>query len=350
MNEWKRLMISPDASILHGIKVIDDNAMQTALVVEPDGRLAGVVTDGDIRRALLRAVPLDSPVKLIMNATPKTASVAASEEAVLHLMQHHRIQVVPVLDASGRVARVVTLSELLHLDEAPNPVVLMAGGLGSRLGPLTQDSPKPLLEVGGRPILETIIRAFARHGFRKIYISVNYLGEMIERRFGDGGEFGVEIAYLRETMRLGTAGALGLLPTRPEQPFIVMNGDILTSLNFRKLLDFHMQSGATATVAVTEHMMQVPYGVVDVDDNNRMVNLVEKPSSVHFISAGIYVLAPETLDLIPPQTPFDMPSLLRRLMQRKDYPAVYPLHEYWQDVGSPRELEQARQEFRRYFS
>lgn len=337
-------LLRPDAAILEAIACIDRTGLRIALVVDGDGRLTGTVTDGDIRRALLRALPLSTRVAEIMTRNPRMAPAGSDDAGLFRLMRALRIQHLPLVDEEGRVVGLRTLESLLENPRRPNRVVLMAGGLGSRLGPLTRRVPKPMLPVGGRPLLETILETFADQGFYRFSISLNYLADTIRGHFGDGSRWGVEIDYLHETRRMGTAGSLTLLPTRPEEPFLVMNGDILTSVDFRQMLEFHQENEAAATMAVHEHTLQVPYGVVEVA-GHRLVGVTEKPTHHHFINAGIYVLDPDVLNMIPDGTYFDMPELFLRLMGEGRTTVAFPIREYWLDIGQPQDLQRAETEF-----
>jgi NDP-sugar pyrophosphorylase family protein len=220
----------------------------------------------------------------------------------------------------------------------------MAGGLGKRLGSLTQSCPKPLLKIGGTPILEIIVNRLAEQGFRKLFISVNYRGEMIEDHFGDGARWTADIQYLREPERLGTAGALSLLPERPPQPFVVMNGDLLTKLNLKHLLDFHREHRAKATMCVREYQFQVPFGVVQADEH-RLLGIDEKPTHRFLVNAGIYALDPDVLDLVPKNQMFDMPHLFEKLVATGHETMAFPIREYWMDIGRMDDLEQAASEY-----
>jgi NDP-sugar pyrophosphorylase family protein len=225
----------------------------------------------------------------------------------------------------------------------------MAGGLGTRLRPLTDDIPKPLLKVGNKPILETIIRNFAEHGFVNITISLNYKGDMIKDYFGDGSDFGVNIDYVEENKRLGTAGALSLLKENPHEPFFVMNGDLLTDVNFSHLLDFHSFGNSTATMCVREYEYQVPYGVIQTKDSD-ITSIVEKPIQKFFVNAGIYVLSPSVFNDIPENEFFDMPTLFNILIEKQKKVSSFPIHEYWLDIGRMSDFEQAQSEYFRIFS
>lgn len=225
----------------------------------------------------------------------------------------------------------------------------MAGGLGTRLRPLTQDIPKPLLKVGNKPILETIIKNFANHGFVNITISLNYKGEMIKDYFGDGSNFGVNIDYVEENMRLGTAGALSLIENKPNEAFFVMNADLLTDVNFSHLLDFHSFSNSDATMCVREYEYQVPYGVIEVEESN-VTSIVEKPIQKFFVNAGIYVLSPKVFDYIPKNEFYDMPTLFNTFIEKEKRVISFPIHEYWLDIGRMSDFEQAQSEYFRVFN
>lgn len=344
MKDWKKVLVAPGLSIRDTVRVIEAGNQQIALVVGEGGHLLGTVTDGDVRRGILQGAPLDGPVAAIMNDNPVTAAVGDNPVDILYLMKRLRISQVPLVDEAGVLQGLETLSALLAPRGRENTVVLMAGGLGSRLGSLTRDVPKPLLQVGDRPILETILTSFAEAGFQRFYISVNYKAEMVCEHFGDGSRWGVEIDYLHEPSRLGTVGALSLLPEKPTAPVIVMNGDIMTRVNFPALLDFHARNKAAATVCVREFTNTVPYGVVRMQDA-RLTNIVEKPSEKVFVLAGIYVLSPQLVDMIPPGEYCDMPDLLQAAMG-KDMPVVgFPIHEYWLDIGRLEDFQRAHQDY-----
>lgn len=344
MTHWKEIMISPSTAILKAIEIIDAGAMKIALVVDENNCLLGTVTDGDIRRGILRGVALDEEVQNVMNPNPITARSTETKETVLAIMKLKRLHQIPIIDGQGCVVGIEILDNLLKSNFRENWVMLMAGGLGTRLRPLTDDAPKPLLKVGSKPILETIMDNFIEYGFRKFYLSVNYKAEMIEEYFGDGSRWGVEIRYIHEDKRMGTAGALGLLSEKPTQPLVVMNGDLLTKVNFQQLLDFHIEHRAQATMCVREYDFQVPYGVVKVD-KLKLIGIDEKPIHKFFVNAGIYVLDPAALDLIPKNEFFDMPSLYQKLMDLNCETVVFPIREYWMDIGRKDDFERANGEF-----
>jgi dTDP-glucose pyrophosphorylase len=339
--------VTETTSILETIRVIGDGSLQLALVCR-DGRLLGTATDGDIRRAILASVPLDSPISTVMNRSPITSPVGTSNSAALNLMRRHSIHQLPIVDTEGRVVDVKLIDDLALAKQSDHWVVLMAGGLGSRLKPITDDIPKPLIRVGDRPILETVLSGFVKAGFDKFFISINYKAEMIREFFGDGSAWGVEISYLEEKERLGTAGALALLPERPRRPFFVMNGDLLTTVNFEQMLQYHRQHQAFSTVCVREHSVTVPFGVIDFDDH-RLLGIREKPTQKFFVNAGVYLLDPGVLDHLVANEAVDMPALIERTIAHGKQSVVFPLREYWIDVGRLDDLQRASDEFQRIF-
>lgn len=348
MNRWHMARIAPEKTIRDAIRTIDEGAIRIALVVDGENRLLGTVTDGDIRRGILRGVALEEAVTRVMNPHPTTARADEGQDTILERMKQTRLHQIPVVDGQGRLVTVEILDELLQTRHRDNWVMLMAGGLGSRLRPLTDECPKPLLKVGSKPLLEIILENFLEYGFRRFYISVNYKAEMVKEHFSDGSRWGIEIRYVHEDQRLGTAGALSLLAERPALPLIVMNGDLLTKVNFQHLLDFHAEHRARATMCVREYDFQVPYGVVRID-NHRVLGIDEKPVHRFFVNAGIYVLEPEVLDLIPSGTYFDMPELFTKLIDRKDETTVFPVREYWLDIGHMEDFARANGDFPEVF-
>lgn len=344
MKNWKEILIEPETSIKRAIEVIDNSALQIAIVVNQDKCLLGTVTDGDIRRGILKGISLEETVDKVMNTSP-TVVRENEKDKILFVMRSKKLRHVPVVNSENRIIGLEILEELLQQDKRNNLVVLMAGGLGSRLRPLTNDCPKPLLKIGSKPILQTILESFVDSGFSKFYISVNYKAEMIEEYFGTGFKWGVDIKYLHETQSMGTAGALGLLPEKPKDPIIVMNGDLITNVNFQRLLEFHLENKAQATICVREYDFKVPYGVVKVD-NNRLVGIDEKPVHKFFVSAGIYVLEPKILDLIPRDSFYDMPTLYERLIKLNYETIAFPIREYWLDIGHMDDFEKAKGDYK----
>jgi dTDP-glucose pyrophosphorylase len=347
---WRDIALGPDTPMRESMEVLDRGAMQIALVTDPDGcHLLGTVTDGDIRRAILRGKGMETPAWDFMNPNPVTGLLEEGRESWQRTMQRHTLRHLPLLDAEGCVVDLVRY-ELPREPGRANPVVLMAGGLGIRLRPLTSQVPKPLVKVGSRPVLETLVERFADQGFSDLYLCINYKGELIREHFRDGSRWGVHITYLEEQRRLGTAGALSLLPERPKEPVIVMNGDLLTRVDFVRLLDFHRRQGFAATMAMREYRHQVPYGVLQLGDGYRITQLVEKPVQRYQVSAGIYVLEPRVLELVPQGSYYDMPILFGELIARKDPVGSFPLRDYWIDIGRLEDLEQAHADFAEIFA
>jgi dTDP-glucose pyrophosphorylase len=344
MTPWTRLTVQPPVTIREAIAAIDAGGMQIVFVVDEAGRLLGTVSDGDVRRAILRGVSLESPATEIMNPQPLVARPDGDRDLLIANMRASQIHRVPVVDAEGRMIGLEVFDKLLRPALRDNVVVLMAGGRGTRLQPLTNERPKPMLMVGDRPILETILLNFIEHGFHRFYISVNYKADMVKEHFGTGSRWGIDISYLEETSEMGTAGCLTLLPEAPVQPILVMNGDLLTRVNFQVLIDFHQSHGAEATMCVREYDFQVPYGVVKLD-RDRFVGIEEKPVSRFFVSAGIYVLEPPALRLIPRNARFDMPDLFNELVNSRRDTVVFPVREYWLDIGRHADLEKAAADF-----
>ena len=348
MKSWRKAIVGTQATVGEAIAAIESGSIQVALVLDGDNRLLGVVTDGDVRRGLLRGIPLGGLATDVMNRTPVSAPASLSREERLHLMRQKFIKQLPLLDSSGQLIGLETFDELLEAPHYPNPVLVMAGGLGERLGALTRDLPKPMLNVGGRPLLETIVRNVVQQGFRNIFISVNYKAEMIQDHFQDGSGFGAAIQYIHEAERLGTAGALGLLSVPPDLPVVVMNGDILTTINYGALLDFHNGTPAEATMAVREHKVHVPYGVITTSEGY-LQTIREKPTESWFVSAGIYVIGRTVFDHVERGVRIDMPTVLERIVANKGRVAVYPIREYWLDIGRMEDFEQAHAEFHEVF-
>lgn len=340
-NSWRKALLPVQSTIKDAIGNLNESALQIALVVSPEGALIGTITDGDIRRGLLRGLDVSSNIESVIFREAMIVPPQLGRDAVLALMQTNQISALPVVDQSRRVIGLHILKELLAPAERPNLMVIMAGGRGARLGAETENCPKPLLPIAGRPMLEHIIGRARAEGFRHFVLAVHYLGDMIERHFGDGSRWNVEITYIREQAPLGTAGALALLRPQPDSPFIVTNGDVLTDIHYSELLDFHCRHGAAATMAVRLYEWQHPYGVV----HTRGVDIVgfeEKPVARSHVNAGIYALEPGVLGHFSGGEACDMTTLFFRLQERGQRTIVYPMHEPWLDVGLPHELERAR--------
>ena len=349
VKNWRDVLIGPDATIWEAIALIDKSASQICLVVDKDNHLLGTVTDGDIRRAILSSTSLDEPVSGVLNPDPLTTNEGDDRRAMVEKLRSREIHHLPVIDSENRVIGLVLLENLLAPGkQIDNWVVLMAGGMGSRLKPLTDNVPKPLLNVGGKPLLETIINNFVAQDFRRFYISVNYKADMIEEFCGDGSRWNSEIRYLHEDDALGTAGALSMIKEKPESPILVMNADLLTNVDFRNLLKFHQEQRSAATMCVREFDMEVPFGVVSID-GQRIIRIDEKPIHRFLVNAGIYLVDPIVLDMIPPGQRTDMPEIFDKVIAADHPTAVFPIREYWLDVGQPDEYRIANGDIVRLF-
>jgi dTDP-glucose pyrophosphorylase len=349
MADWTKTLLDENATLAEAIRTLEGTPYKICLVADQRKRLLGTITDGDVRRAILRGQALDSQASLAMKSTPTTALAGESPEVLRERMTRLDLSQIPLLDTSGHVVGLTTLKSLAHAGEPrDNWVVLMAGGLGNRLRPLTEDIPKPLLKVGRKPLLETILETFRSHEFRNFYISVNYKADMIKEHFGNGEKWKCTIRYLEENDRLGTAGALGMIKEATSQPLLVMNGDVLTNVDFSSLLSFHTEHRSKATMCVREFDFQVPYGVVNIDEQ-RITSIVEKPVHSFFVNAGIYVIDPDLLGLVPRQGSFDMPELFAKALDRGMNTAAFPIREYWTDIGRIDDFHRANGDYASIF-
>ncbi len=348
MKNINKIKITISSTIKESLSIIDAGAIKIALVVDEENKLLGTITDGDIRRAILNGKSLEDSIADIYYKNPTVVSVNESRESIINICTSKKIYQIPVVDDDGKVVSIAILDELLKPKNYQNRVVLMVGGLGTRLRPLTETTPKPMLNVGGKPILHTIVERFAKYGFTNIVMCVGYKSSIIQDYFEDGSKFGVNIEYILEDKRMGTAGALSLLKEKPKEPFFVMNGDLLTSVNFESMLEFHNQNSSTATMAVREYDLQVPYGVVNIE-NGDIKSIEEKPVHKFFVSAGIYMLNPECIDYIPNDEFYDMPTLFEKLIEENKKTVSFPLREYWLDIGRIEEYEKANREYFKVF-
>lgn len=341
---WKAVSVSSTMPLKSVIGVLDKGRLGIVLVTDAEDILCGTVTDGDVRRALLSHKSMETPVSEIMCVTPQVAELNWSREKLLSAMESSRVLQLPLIDSQRRVVGIETLQGLMGRTRLDNLVFLMAGGFGKRLYPLTQDCPKPMLKVGDQPILELILRSFIDAGFHRFYISTHYLPEVIRSHFGDGSRWNVSIQYVHEDTPLGTGGALGLLPhDEIDLPMFLMNGDLLTRMDYRSLLDFHERHEGAATLCVRNYEHQIPYGVIQ-SDGLRITEIVEKPVQHFFISAGIYVLSPELVRRVAPGEQIDMPTLLEREISAGRAVNMFPVHEYWLDIGRMDDFNRAQQE------
>jgi len=342
----KRGTITKIATLREAIAAIESAKKTIAIVVNTHNQVVGTVTDGDVRRAILAGMTLDRSVADAMNIHPITAHEGATDTVLVQLLQQHNLEAIPIVDETGHLCRIAHIDELIPGDapgggEGFYAAVIMAGGQGHRLRPLTDNVPKPMVDIGGVPLIERQIWRLARAGVRRIFVSINYLGSLIEEHLGDGSAYGTSITYLREKAKLGTAGALALLPEAPTGPILVLNGDILTTSAFRNFLSFHDNHQAAITIGAITHRVQIPYGVIRYDGVNATA-LVEKPTQAFFCNAGIYVVSPEILRYVPELALYNMTDLIHRCMAEGNSVVVFPIHEYWSDIGTLHDLEKAR--------
>lgn len=342
ISNWREALLREDATIEQAILNLNQAAVQIVVVVNEDGGLIGTITDGDIRRGLLRGLSVNSPIESIIFRSPLVVPPDMRSETVVQLMVANKIHQLPIVDESRRVVGLHLWDEIAAPVERTNLMVIMAGGLGTRLQPHTENCPKPLLPVAGKPMLEHIIERAKAEGFTKFVLAVHYLGQKIEEYFGSGERWQVHIDYLREESPLGTAGALGLLSPRPDQPFVVTNGDVLTDIHYGELLDFHVRNSAAATMAVRLYEWQHPFGVVQTRGVD-IIGFEEKPVHRSHVNAGVYVLQPSALDCLAVDQRCDMPALFEALRLKTERTVVYPMHEPWLDVGRPSDYDRATQ-------
>jgi dTDP-glucose pyrophosphorylase len=347
----EKILVRPEASIRDAVEAIDAGAVEIALVCDPERRLLGTITDGDVRRAMLRGVSLESPIEEVLHRDPVTAPAGTARETLLGLMTERAVEQVPLLDAEGRVEQLAFLREIVaEPAESDSPVVVMAGGEGRRLRPLTEDTPKPMLEVGGRPLLETTLGEIREAGFSRVMIAVNYRADAIEEHFGGGEEMGLEISYIREQAPLGSAGAIRLAREQLDRPFILINGDLLTKVNLGALLRFHRADGNSLTIGVRQFRLQIPYGVVEIE-GTEVKGLREKPDMEVFVNAGVYAVSPDALELVPgDRETLDMTDLVELALEGGKRVGSFPIREYWLDIGHLADYERADEGHATHFS
>jgi len=338
------IKLSEKSTIKNALEAIGKGAVKFAIVVDSNDVLLGTLTDGDIRRAILDGKVIGDEIESIYCKTPTVVGVGDTREEVVRLCSAKNIYQIPVVDNDGKVVSIDLIEELLKPKLFENKVVLMVGGLGKRLRPLTDETPKPMLHVGGKPILQTIIENFASYGFINVIMCVNYKSHIIQDYFGDGTQFGVNIEYVLEDKRMGTAGALSLIADKIDKPFFVMNGDLLTNVNFEHMFEFHKSAKSMATMCVREYDFQVPFGVVNIHEG-RINSIEEKPVHKFFVNAGIYMLEPECIKLVPDDEFYDMPTLFENVLASGEQAVPFPLREYWVDIGRIEEYDKANHEY-----
>lgn len=348
----KELFVTPDSTIGEVVACIDRSGkISIALVVDEHGRLINTLSDGDVRRGLLAGFDLDDCASALLeikartpHPVPVAAPVGTSETELLRMMQLQAVRQIPLLETDGVVSGIVSLAQLLPQATRELRAVVMAGGFGTRLRPLTDDTPKPMLPLGGRPLLEYVIEQLKSTGISRVVVATHYRPEKITSHFGDGSAFGVDIEYLREDVPLGTGGALGLL-RRSDDPLLVINGDVLTGMDFRSMFAYHQENRADMTVGVRRYEMKVPYGVVDCD-GERVRGLREKPEISFFVNAGVYLLEPTVLDLVQPHQHLNMTDLVTQLVDAGNSVVSYPICEYWIDIGQHDDYGRAQEDAR----
>jgi dTDP-glucose pyrophosphorylase len=343
-------VLSPSNTIRDALAAIEQTRRFIAAVVDSDGHLLGIISDGDIRRSLLASNSLDDPATLAMTEKPILGYSFDAPEVLRKKMLDLGVAALPLVDRDGKFVRIAQVNDDLEVRSVASNAdqfwgaVVMAGGEGRRLRPLTENMPKPMLPVGGVPLLERQIRGMVSRGLKRIFISTNYLGHLIEEHFGNGDCVGAQIEYLKEDKKLGTAGALSLLPQRPSGALLVINGDVLTMSDYGRMLDFHLQNRSLMTVAAVEYNIEIPFGVIETSGVYAR-ELREKPSQRYLCNAGMYVLSPEALEAIPSNQFYNMTDLIEAAIESGQKVSVYPVHEFWTDIGSPSDLANAQQIF-----
>jgi dTDP-glucose pyrophosphorylase len=348
MKNWDKTLVSPDTGLRQSLSIIDATGQQMAIVVDQERKLVGTLSDGDIRRWLIAGGTIEDTAGKVCNRNPTAASSQQSTDAILSLMRTRGIHQVPVIDDHGVVIGLATVDDYLQYEDREEPVIIMVGGLGSRMGALTQTTPKPMLPVAGKPILQLIVEQFRQQGFRNYFFAINYLGDQIHNHFGDGSAFDIKIEYVRETKRMGTAGALSLLPRRCETPVIVTNGDLLLREDFSAALNRHIEQNVDATVLVRDYQMQVPFGVIE-ECNGAVGAIVEKPIQTFKVNAGVYFLNPNVIDLVPRDIFFDMPELFNNCVGSGLKTSRHLINGYWLDIGRVPDYERAQREYAEIF-
>jgi dTDP-glucose pyrophosphorylase/predicted transcriptional regulator len=349
MNDWKKLIVSRDMRIIDAIKTLDEGGQQIVFVASEKLELAGTVSDGDIRRAILRGVSLEVSVSEIMNEGPIVVEKSTPITEIKRLMKENLVSKIPVVNSDRVLEGLYIESEIKNDLWKRRVAVIMCGGLGKRLGDLTSNCPKPLLNIGSKPILETIVDKFVKAGCERIYLSVNYKSQMIKEYFGNGEKWGIEISYLEEDKKLGTAGGLSLIEEEIEKSIVVMNGDILTNIDFQNFITYHEERESMMSMCVKEYDFQVPYGVVKLNEDSDIEDIVEKPVHNFFVSAGVYLINPSVLKFIEKDKRLDMPELYRMVREDDGKVSAFPIREYWLDIGKLDDFKKAQSDFKTVF-
>lgn len=347
MKNLKKISIQENSTIKEALEIINVKGQQIAIIVDNSGKLLGTLTDGDIRRGLLKGLNLESQIKSIYVKNPTTALKTDDRKKLMDIAITKKILQIPIVDKNNKFIDLYLLNDSLKPIFKSNLVVIMAGGKGTRLRPLTETIPKPMLKIGEKPILQIIIDKFKENNFNKFVICVNYKSKLIKDYFGNGSKFNVDIKYINEKKEMGTAGALSLLTKKPKEPFFVINADVLTNLNFDSLLNFHNYYNSAATMCIREYFVNSPYGEVEID-NEKIISIEEKPIHKFYVNTGIYVLGPKCLKFIPKKF-FDMTSLFQKIIEKKLLTTSFPIDDYWLDIGRFEDFKQGNLEFRSFF-
>ncbi|PLY08706.1 MAG: nucleotidyl transferase [Arcobacter sp.] len=334
-----KLVLQDNTNIQDAISLLDKNGKGALAVVDLDNQLIGLITDGDIRKAFLNN---NFNLNSIINNNPHKMSISSSKSQIVAQLKKIHRRHMPLVNNNNEFEKLYSLDEE-EFNLKSNWVVIMAGGLGKRLKELTKDTPKPMLKIGKKPILEHIVEQFISFGFTKFILCVNYKSELIKNHFKNGEEFGVEIVYIEEKTKLGTGGALSLLNMQIKDPFFIINGDILTNINFNDLLNYHNKNNSDATMCIKKDLFQIPYGVVEKSSDNIFLNLVEKPQYTIFFNAGVYILNPETISFIPHNVYFDLPNLFQILNKNQKKCITYEIEDYWIDIGKKEDYLKANE-------
>lgn len=343
MLNWKDISIPSKTTIMEALRKLNNTGKQFLVVTNQEDQLIGCITDGDIRRGILNSISFNESVQSILNRHPYSDYEGKSMLDYQKEMEEKKLRHLPVVTKENKIVDIL-IKDDIFVKEHSNKIVLMVGGLGARLRPLTEHIPKPMLKIGNKPILQIIIESFKSHGFVNFVLCVNYKKEIIQSYFQNGDAFGVNIEYIVEDKPLGTAGALSLLREDLTEPIFVMNGDLLTQVDFSKLLEFHVETQSSATMCVREYEYQIPYGVIGTNEY-RLISIQEKPVKKEYVNAGIYMISPETLKLIPYHEYYDMPDLFNKLIEINSTISAFPIHEYWMDIGQIADYEQANKDY-----
>ena len=329
---WKKALLPPSALIRDAIQVLSEASLRIVLIVDENLTLLGTITDGDIRRGLLKGLTINSAISEVINQKPTVVPQGFPRTEVLRIMGANKLFQIPVVGEDRRLVGLHVWDEFSSPTNRNNTILIMAGGKGTRLLPKTEKTPKPMLRLGGKPILEHIIERAKSEGFSRFILAIHHLGEVIEEYFGDGESLGVKISYVKEKTPLGTAGALRLIEPKPSEPIVVTNGDVLTDIRYGDLLDFHVQNNANATMAVQVHETKIPYGVVQTKGVS-ITGFEEKPTQAFLINAGVYVLEPDCFVFLQEGKETNMPDLFETLIGNNLSTLAYLIHESWVDIG-----------------